>query len=137
MSLKSRQHFLKLSFPETYRNLIDLEITDDYTMGFASETGYRAGICTPFRFYDLELETETALTVHPFPVMDGTYIYYRQTPAKDAYNEIAYYIETSRKYGGEFIPVWHNRIFSEKEPEWDSWNEVFEEMVKLATRSAT
>lgn len=130
---KSRQHFLKLRFPETYRNLIDLEINDDYTMGFASETGYRAGICTPFRFYDLELETETLLTVHPFPFMDGTYIYYKKTPPHEAMKEIASYIETSRKCGGEFIPIWHNRIFSEREPEWKGWNAVFEEMVKLAT----
>lgn len=130
---KSRQHFLKISFPETYRNLIDLEITDDYSMGFASEAGYRAGICTPFRFYDLELETETALTIHPFCFMDGTYIYYKNKPPEDAWNDIAHFVETARKFGGDFIPIWHNRIFSEKEPEWKGWNKLYEEMVKLAT----
>lgn len=129
---KSRQHFLKLKFPETYRNLIDLEITDDYTMGFAAEPGFRAGICTPFRFYDLEYETETPLIVHPFAFMDGTYIYYKQMKPEDAWNDIMKYIEIYRKYGGEFIPIWHNRIFSEKEPEWKGWNKVFEEMVKAA-----
>lgn len=129
---KSRQHFLKLSFPETYRNLMDLEITDDYSMGFASQTGYRAGICTPFRFYDLELETETPLTVHPFAVMDGTYIYYQKKRPEDGWNDIAHHIETARKFGGEFIPVWHNRIFSEKEAEWRGWNKVYEEMVRTA-----
>jgi len=128
----SRQHFLKLSFPETYRNLIDLEITDDYTMGFASQTGWRAGICTPFRFYDLELETETPLTVHPFPVMDGTYIYYLRKSPEEAIREIKEYIRITREYGGEFIPVWHNRIFSEREPEWKGWNSVYEEMVRTA-----
>jgi len=130
---KSRQHFLKLSFPETYRNLIDLEITDDYSMGFAAESGFRAGICTPFRFYDLELETETPLIVHPFAFMDGTYIYYKKMRAEDAWNEISQYIEVYKKYGGEFTPIWHNRIFSEREPEWKGWNHVFEEMVKAAT----
>ncbi|AEV34285.1 hypothetical protein Oweho_3334 [Owenweeksia hongkongensis DSM 17368] len=129
---KSRQHFLKLSFPETYRHLIDLEITDDYSMGFAAESGFRAGICTPFRFYDLELETETPLIVHPFAFMDGTYIYYKQMSPDDAWNEILQYIEVYKKYGGEFTPIWHNRIFSEREPEWKGWNRIFEEMVKAA-----
>ncbi len=129
---KSRQHFLKLSFPETYRNLIELEITDDYTMGFAAESGFRAGICTPFRFYDLEYETETPLTVHPFAFMDGTYIYYKELSPKEAWKDIEKYIATYRKYGGEFISIWHNRIFSEREPEWKGWNQIFEKMVKAA-----
>lgn len=130
---KSRQHFLKLSFPETYRNLIDLEITDDYSMGYAAESGFRAGICTPFRFYDLELETETPLIVHPFAFMDGTYIYYKKMSKEEAWDEIVKYINIYKKYGGEFIPIWHNRIFSEREHEWVGWNNVFEEMVKAAT----
>ncbi|HAD96853.1 MAG TPA: hypothetical protein DCG19_05565, partial [Cryomorphaceae bacterium] len=129
---RSRQHFLKLKFPETYRNLLKLEITDDYSMGFAAETGFRAGICTPFRFYDLEMEVETPLTVHPFPFMDGTFIYYKQTLPDIALKEITDYIKTYREYGGEFIPIWHNRIFSEKLEEWEGWNNVFEEMVKAA-----
>jgi len=129
---KSRQHFLKLKFPSTYRNLLQLELTDDYSMGYASEHGFRAGICTPFRFYDLEQEVETPLLIHPFPFMDGTFIYYLKQKPAEAWPIIEYYIETYRKYGGEFIPIWHNRIYSEKEAEWEGWNEVFEKMVKAA-----
>ncbi len=129
---KSRQHFLKLRFPLTYRNLLQLEISDDYSMGYASTHGFRAGICTPFRFYDLEQEIETPLLIHPFPFMDGTFIYYLQQRPEDAWEIVSYYIETYRKYGGEFIPIWHNRIYSEKEPEWQGWNALFEKMVVKA-----
>ncbi len=128
----SRQHYLKLSLPETYRTLMDLDITDDYTMGFAAEPGFRAGICHPFRFYDLEVEAETPLTVHPFPFMDGTYIYYKKLPPEKAFIEIINYIKVYKQFGGEFIPVWHNRVYSEKMPEWKGWNHVFLEMVKAA-----
>lgn len=129
---RSRQHFLKLSFPVTYRNLLQLELSDDYSMGYASEHGFRAGICTPFRFYDLEQEIETPLLIHPFPFMDGTFIYYLKQRPEEAWPIIQYYIETYRKYGGEFIPIWHNRIYSEKEPEWEGWNAIFENMVAAA-----
>lgn len=130
---KSRQHFLRLSFPETYRNLLQLEITDDYTMGYAAESGFRAGICSPFRFYDLEQELETPLTIHPFPFMDGTYIYYKNMPVQQALQEMEMYINLYKKYGGEFIPIWHNRIFSELEPEWKGWSNAYIEMIKMAT----
>ncbi|MBL4593944.1 MAG: hypothetical protein JKX68_09035 [Flavobacteriales bacterium] len=37
---KSRQHFLKLNLPTTYRNLIDNDIVADYTMGYAEVSGF-------------------------------------------------------------------------------------------------
>lgn len=129
---KSRQHFLKLHFPTTYRNLLELEITDDYSMGFAEVTGFRAGICTPFTFYDLELEQETRLRIHPFPFMEGTYMYYLKYQPEEAWEDIQHYLKIYRRYGGFFTPVWHNRVFSEKEPEWKGWRQVFEQMIAAA-----
>ncbi|MDQ3192727.1 MAG: polysaccharide deacetylase family protein, partial [Bacteroidota bacterium] len=75
---KSRQHFLKLVMPETYRNLINLDITDDYTMGFSSRIGFRAGTCSSFNFYDLDLDIETKLKIHPFSIMDASLKYNMQ-----------------------------------------------------------
>ena len=63
---RSRQHYLRFSMPETYQNLIDLEIEEDYSMGYASNVGFRAGTCTPFYFYDLDFEIQTPLKVFPF-----------------------------------------------------------------------
>src|SRR6185503_12034698 len=37
----SRQHFLMLKFPHTYRQLLEQDLTDDYSMGHAADVGFR------------------------------------------------------------------------------------------------
>lgn len=128
---KSRQHFLKLTLPETYRNLIDLDITDDYTMGFASQVGFRAGICTSFNFYDLDLELETKLKVHPFAVMEGTLKYYMNVHPEDAMEKIRPLIDEVRAVNGQFMSLWHNDTLNDQKL-WAGWKEVYEEMVNYA-----
>ncbi|MCK4464140.1 MAG: polysaccharide deacetylase family protein [Bacteroidales bacterium] len=126
----SRQHFLKLRFPETYRNLIQFGIKEDYTMGYASRTGFRAGIASPFNFYDLEREEETGLKVFPFQVMDGTLKDYLRLEPPEAIQRIRELIEKVRKVNGTFISLWHNTSFDDK-GEWKGWRKVYVEMIKL------
>lgn len=133
---KSRQHYLKMTLPHTLRNLIDLGITEDYSMGYAAETGFRAGICTPFNFYDLEMEIERPLRVYPLVLMDVTYIDYQKTTPEIAWEEIKVLIDTIHQFGGTFTPVWHNRTFSEAEPAWKGWNNIYEKMVAYACQKS-
>src|SRR3972149_4750237 len=108
----SRQHFLKLTLPETYRNLIDLDITDDYTMGFASQVGFRASICNSFNFYDLDMELETNLKIHPFAVMEGTLKNNMNIHRDDALQKIKQLIDEVKTVNGQFISLWHNDTLS-------------------------
>jgi hypothetical protein len=130
---KSRQHFLKLTLPETYRNLIDLDITDDYTMGFASQVGFRASICTPFNFYDLDMELETKLKIHPFAIMEGTLKYYMNVSPKDAMSKIKPLIDEVKAVDGEFMSLWHNDTLNNQKL-WLGWQKVYEEMADYATK---
>ena len=127
----SRQHFLKLTLPETYRNLIDLDISDDYTMGFASQVGFRASICTPFNFYDLDNELETKLKIHPFAVMEGTLKQYMNVLPEDAMQKVKPLIDEVKAVNGEFISLWHNETLSDQKL-WLGWRSVYEEMVQYA-----
>lgn len=129
----SRQHFLKLTLPETYRNLIDLDITDDYTMGFASQVGFRASICTAFNFYDLDMELETKLKVHPFAVMEGTLKYYMKIKPSNAMSKIKPLIDEIKAVDGTFISLWHNDTLNDKNL-WEGWRSVYEEMVEYAMK---
>lgn len=130
---KSRQHFLKLSFPHTYRNLIDLDITDDYTMGYASEIGFRASICNSFNFYDLEMEVETNLRIHPFAFMEGTLRDYLSINSNRALDYIKPLIDEVKEVNGTFICLWHNESLSNQR-RWVGWQEVYEEMIKYALK---
>ena len=129
---KSRQHFLRLNLPFTYRHLIDLDITEDYTMGYANNVGFRASICSPFKFYDLDLETETNLTIYPFEVMDATLLYYLKVSPEEAINYIKPIIDEVKAVNGIFISLWHNESLGEKFP-WANWKHVYEEMVEYAS----
>lgn len=128
---QSRQHFLKLTLPETYRNLIDLDITDDYTMGFASQVGFRASICTAFNFYDLDMELETKLKIHPFAMMEGTLKYNMKVGPEDAMNKILPLIDEVKKVNGDFMSLWHNDTLNDRKI-WTGWKAVYEKMVQYA-----
>jgi hypothetical protein len=125
----SRQHFLKISFPATYRRLIKLGILHDFTMGYGSCTGFRAGISRPFFFYDLALEKQTDLRIVPFQLMDRTLLSYMNLKPEEAIKEIDYYFDTIRSVGGYFVTLWHNTSLSDQ-GEWKGWKEVFEKMIE-------
>jgi peptidoglycan/xylan/chitin deacetylase (PgdA/CDA1 family) len=126
---KNRQHFLILNLPYTYRVLSEAGLTDDYTMGYASEPGFRAGICTPFLFYNLNLEYETNITVHPIAFMEGTFAEYKKMKTFEAQAIINDLIDEVKKVNGVFLCLWHNHSLSE-EGSWKGWRKVFEDTVK-------
>ncbi|MEQ8910618.1 MAG: polysaccharide deacetylase family protein [Vicingaceae bacterium] len=131
---RSRQHFLKLSLPETYRNLIEADIREDYTMGFAGDLGFRAGTCTPYPFYDLDEEVECKLTIYPFQMMEATLKYYLKVDAQHALSELKPLIDEVKAVNGTFVSLWHNESLSEEDG-WEGWREVYEGMVEYAVQN--
>ena len=126
---KSRQHFLKLNLPNTYRNLIENDITSDYTMGYAEQSGFRASICSPYYFYDLDVEMQTNLQIFPFTVMEATYQYYTKSTPAEAINQIKTLMKKVKEVNGTFISVWHNESLC-NEGIWEGWEIVYEKMLK-------
>lgn len=128
----SRQHFLKLTIPETYRNLIDLDITDDYTMGYASQIGFRAGTCSAFYFYDLDLEFMTPLRIHPFATMEGIMKFYQNLGPDEALRKVLPVLDAVKSVNGTFISVWHNESACENDM-WKGWRRYYEGLIESAT----
>ncbi|MFT7154183.1 MAG: hypothetical protein ACI9Z7_001252 [Alteromonas macleodii] len=128
---KSRQHFLILHLPHTYQKLIDNDIREDHSMGYAEHTGFRAGTCTPYRFFDLDLETPTELIVYPFSIMEATLKYYMKLQPAEAKAEISKIVQKVKKVNGTFIGLWHNETLTDRDI-WAGWRDVFTHMVKEA-----
>ncbi|MEO0726328.1 MAG: polysaccharide deacetylase family protein [Bacteroidota bacterium] len=108
----SRQHFLRLSLPHTYRQLLAAGIEADYSMGYAAQPGFRAGTSEPFYWYDLEKEEATALRVHPFAVMDVTLKQYQGMAAAEAQVYLQEMQSYCKREGLSFCTLWHNSSFS-------------------------
>lgn len=130
---KSRQHFLKLKLPQTYQQLIKLGILEDYTMGFASLAGFRAGICTAFHFFDLSQNQPTKLLIHPFQVMDVTLKNYLQMKPDEAWELIEQLMTEVKKVNGTFISLWHNESLKDS-GQWLGWRKVFEQVLETGLK---
>ncbi|MEM8910000.1 MAG: polysaccharide deacetylase family protein, partial [Bacteroidota bacterium] len=88
---RSRQHFLRLHWPQTYRGLLQIGIQADYSMGYAAELGFRASTSHDFLWFDLMTNETTELRVVPFQVMDVSlkqYLNYSPEVAIEAVAEL-------------------------------------------------
>ena len=123
--LLSRFHFLRINLPGSYRNLSATGILEDYSMGFHDEPGFRAGIASPFLFYDVTDDTVTNVRVYPFQVMDVTLREFKKFDPSEAIKSIGKLITRTQRAGGIFISIWHNTTLLDT-PELKAWREVFE-----------
>lgn len=124
----SRQHFLRLSLPSSYQILIELDITDDYTMGYASQAGFRAGYADTFKFFDLENDMKTKLNIHPFALMDGTMRDYLNLDVQESYEKAKKLVDEVKNVNGTFILLWHNETLS-GEKRWEGWITLYRKIL--------
>lgn len=66
-----QHHFsLEITLPKTYIKLTKNTTKNDYSIFYDNFPGFRAGTCTPFYWYDLQLEKNTQLLLHPVATTD-------------------------------------------------------------------
>jgi hypothetical protein len=124
----SRQHYLKMELPGTYRNLIAHGIEKDFTMGYYYTYGFRAGTCNSFLFFDLVKNETTNLRLYPFAFMEGTLNDVLKLGIEEAKKTVSKLIGITHQHTGIFIPLWHNSTLCDS-GEWEGWREVFEHML--------
>jgi hypothetical protein len=127
---ESRQHFLKLNLPKTYRRMIEQGFEKDYTMGYADDFGFRAGTAHEHAFFDLLAnQAFPNYRIVPFAYMDGTLLEYKKLSIAQSETVVEELVQEVKKYGGVFCFIWHNETLAEA-GKWKGWKKVFEYTLK-------
>ena len=106
----NRHHYLDSREPEDMQALINVGITDDFTMGYADVAGFRLGTCRPVKWINPKTRQLTSLTLHPLTIMDGSLSdkRYMNLNAHEAYEYCIRLINMVESWNGELVLLWHN-----------------------------
>ena len=126
----SRQHYLAVRIPATWRRLEALGIPFDTSLGFAEKPGFRCGTCRPFRCFDAK--KGRSLKVHEIPLiaMDSTFIYYLKYSPDQAFSKMTRLFKTVKRHRGVFCLLWHNNSLSEQD--YPGWGEMYRRFLREA-----
>ncbi len=120
----SRQHYIRLMIPTTYHLLMDNEITQDYSMGYGSHIGFRAGTGSSFLWYDLLKESVTPIRTHPFCFMDTTAHFDMSMSVTDAFTSLDAMVAGLQECGSSLHTVFHNFSLG-TDQQWLGWNNAY------------
>lgn len=126
---QSRFHYLHFVLPHGYRMLLQAGIIEDFSMGYGEINGFRAGISTPFPWYDLLAETTTTLTVHPFGFMDANALFEEKTGPAEALRRLEAMHVACQQAGAGLHTVWHNHFIA-RNPAGGPWWELYRQYVR-------
>lgn len=107
----SRQHYLRFG-PNTLDVWQKAGITDDYTLCYAEQPGFRCGTCHPYPLYDLTHDCATDIIEHPLIVMDGSLLDYLHANIDESNDIINRLRARCEAVEGDFILLWHNHLLS-------------------------
>ncbi len=130
----SRQHYIRFTLPETYRQLIKAGIKNDWSMGYGSINGFRGSVATPFYWYDLAREQQTDLLIYPFCFMDANSFFEQKQTAEEGLEELLRFYKEVKAVNGTFITIWHN-TFLGTDKLFSGWRETYQQFLKFISTS--
>lgn len=104
-----RSHYLRCSIDQMQR-LAEVGVTDDFTMMFPDQVGFRLQTTRPVRWINPKTMQLTDLVLHPLTVMDCTLSNsnYMNLNEDEAYFECQRLLEKIHQNAGEVVLLWHN-----------------------------
>lgn len=120
-----RQHYLRWSAPQTWRNYESAGLDYDTTLSFADTAGFRCGTCRPYHVFDVECRKVMNLVEYPLTVMEVSVLskQYMGLSYEKAKEYMLVLKEKCRKYRGVFVLLWHNGNFI-TEIDWNVYKET-------------
>ena len=107
-----RNHYLKFTVPDSWELLRNAGFHYDTTLGFADCTGFRNGMCHPFRPFNLITGKPIDILEIPLIIMEDTFEYYMKYDLRRAWALSKKLIDTVIQYQGVVTLLWHNKSFS-------------------------
>lgn len=117
-----------LLLPDGYLQLLESKIPVDFSMGYSDRTGFRAGTCTPFDWYDLQVEKKTALKVYSYCMTDTALQLLGLTEAKETCTAL---IDRLKVVDGLFCSNWSLKSLSEN-AKFKKWKSLYSSIVTEA-----
>jgi hypothetical protein len=111
------------------QRLADAGYTDDFTMGFADQAGFRLQTSRAIRWINPKSMQLTSLTLHPLLIMDCTLSNsnYMNLDQEEAYFLCERLIEKVKLHHGDLCLLWHN-----SNPAGNSWHEsLYMQILKI------
>ncbi len=119
------------SLPVQYREMIQLEAKNDYSMGYPNILGFRAGTCTPFFFYDLDYESITPLRLHPICAQPGAFES-RGLDEQELNDKLDIFLKVKQeveRVNGAFVFCFSNKSVTGRGQDQGQWKQFFRELV--------
>ncbi|MCD4827856.1 MAG: polysaccharide deacetylase family protein [Candidatus Cloacimonetes bacterium] len=104
----SRQHWLSLSAPATFRALAAAGVGTDSTFSYRDAPGFRAGCCRSYQLFDYETDTPLPVRELPLILMESTVVDQPELSQLEKMETIADLKDTVRRHKGDFVFLWHN-----------------------------
>lgn len=123
-----RNHYLRFSIPNTWKDLEKAGFKYDSTLGYPDAVGFRNGMCHPFQPVDLNNKDQILDILEiPLVIMDGT-LFDSVKSYAEAWSMTKEVIDTVESCQGVLTINWHSNNFSCSFRE--SWIRLYESILK-------
>lgn len=125
-----RNHYLRFSFPDTWKAQADAGFFYDATFGWKDQVGFREGRRYPFEPSDPESGEPINIVVLPLTIQDVSLFEVLRLKGREAILQMESILKDAATSGGLVSVLWHNNYFDEGE--YAEREEVYAEFLRRA-----